>query len=1752
MNNAGSKKKGVGDEHWKIIGANINDKDNLRVMSMGAKACMKKTALVSAKEGHQGDNAKVYYMVCVDVGGESASARTQVQLVGHEKDDAVNNTVAVIGPQLVLLADQVVSSTRRRAEITEARRVEFADSKTVDQKVSAEIDEIVKALYKLGDFCTGKERTPSWLKSPFEAAVRLLEGEVFAATFEEIGVGGLGCSENVYAAGRKVLDARNYHVHDTAARHSNPTLGRAAVGRPNLQCFARNGMSAMCQQCVGSWRDRNTLTQFYCAFRYSLMQGKDPQVDLWSISESGAKQPRESKKNTQKGENAAVKEQKVIVNWPGTRRQHKATSAEANKTALKKAMLAIYYGGFFLLPHTKDFPDNFGESKGPPPEFLTRQVYEFAVKQLELEKKAREPEDLIPDNAVPQIGTGTGIGGVGNADTSVGNAGGGSGVGSGSGSGAAVPAESAEAAAPAIQKPSEVVPAEAAEAAAPAIHMPSAAVPAEAAEAAAPAACAAAAGAGGGTGRSVDQSKKFKWWTDCFDDAHLQGIWTDPQKAGCRWIPVNAGKAASGLGVAFDNLVSYQRLLTPIGSDNDEAVAADGNSEGAKITDAGRIFQNIVRLCLAWSNLDSVSVEQGCRGSSTLERSSSTVESSGSAVVDDTGESENCEYIRSHSLSPVDTTKSEEELLISPTKEALNAFRQHFVDNRSVFPLVVVLDDMYVGYEFTTLVDLPKQVFAVFSWHHYGHSIKQQPAVVFAVTLESGKISLAKEPVYFRQGHLATEWWTVVEKDDFGCISDASHDTGMFIKLVGEKGVQKILSSQAMSTEVKKADFFEEIFVGSQKSPFAFWTISTEGFGTPSTAFPLGLAPIGIAVEYAMGVGRHGGPRRLNKIIKESCVRSRWVVACFERTERLWVETAKKSNRAAKKFTMRIHDSVPALYVDLLNMKELSTISGPGPPVAVLHRWIFLIVIQVDFGTLQLKRFQIFVPSWLRDVRFDRESRFIFLVEDQDKYAVLSCVPKFVVGGREPCVSRKAPAAKRAAKRSAVFQGAHLQEFAPTLWATIVRTSSSDYVRFRVDKPPRAWLRTVSGFETVASFCCTLGMLLPFAPPDGDCLIWCVLAVVGVIPCLSFPEGLQGEEKKKLILEYIALHQAVVHRARQILVAVIFALHDKLRSKYGDEYIQDHLFSAGQQDVYILRWREVTARNGSSADPRYPGNYCSDIEIAALCFGLGVDINLLFKKHSQSANLLKDVKVRPFRRVMSKAVYVTVSNKLPMDTRISPQQHGQGSALPELNDLVEFDISAYSESYSLSKGISNTGYFTLLSLDTMTQSGGRELPAETMEEVVSKGMLEASFGQARPSGFAVFEDNHYEPMIPCAVKSTIGNHTFKSLDCISERLKDGNKCNSVLSHLMEVEFRCLLGNKEIKSLSTVYKCVDNDTIAGVCNVYKLWNQKITDDVVYSANNNVLVSGRFSKAKCLESSSNSSFPRRSVRKDRMFEGTFLEIPLDKGECGKQLDSLKDSSDSERLVCNSVVTLHCRKACMQAADKGLYAHNRVFGLMPPQSGRVHHVAAGADSVLLADCHSVLIWFWSWFTRAERLVHILCNCDEGGNGWFDFYKDVCSLFRRLRLVSKRFTVCSFPQYDLWVAACAMIPKVGQDVKAFTKGILVKRSNVEFSGRKGDDGYEMRPRDEPAPELMVFPSLKGGFGVFAAEPLRKNQMATEYAGKVLSHSEAVALRNNKDGETSHIRTVLSHKLCLDGRVQPEFGLTMSYYVHNHQVPVL
>ena len=1621
----------------------MNASSSSRTLSKVAAHGLEQTAAFSETSGkgrRQGDNSRVYYMVCVDQAGESTA---QVKLVGHEKDDQVNRSIGSIAPQLSSLADAVVEATRRRGEnITERRGPGISES----DEALADIQKIVKDLSKIKDFFPEPSEdqksgsSSSWLQSPFDAAVRLLSAHLLASTFQAVGQDGLGCEEKVYAAGKKVLDARNNHVQ-SAANHSNTELGVAKQNRPNLQCFARNGMSAMCLQCLDSWRDRNTLTSFLCAFNYSLMQGQHiSQVDIWNISEAGTKPPRKSKKKEQTGQAKAKTGQNklpgiekwMLVTWPGSKRHHKALSREANLQMLKMSLLAIYNGGFWMLPHVKEYPENFAKCQTPP-EFLTQQVFEFAVQQLDLEKQARGDFSLAT--------------GVAEAEKD-----------------------------------------------------------------------------------QVPLPKKMPWWTSAFDRAQLEAIWTDPEKAGCRWIPVSAFDAAQSLGLSFNNLVSFQQLRTP--SLEDETFDADVNSQSNNIGAAKTVFEEIVRFCFTWSKLKS---DNQATSDDTI------VGDDVAMFVEDSGVG---------SQFSVDRTTSQEELLLSPSQDALNSFRATFQENWCAHPLIVVLNNVYVGYAHahapsTTLVDLPRQVYAVFSWHDDVYSAKYQPAVVFAVTHDRSDLdgaTLATDPIFYPQGHLAKEWWTVVNKDEVGSISEASLVGGMLNKVVGETGVKKILSCDAMLTEVVKADFLERLFCDSESGPVAFWTIRTEGLAAQSNAFPRGLAPIGMAVEHAMEVGGKAGPRPLKKTAKGSCV-SRWADPFFERTERRWVNT--RQGGAGPAFRMADCDSSPALFVDLVNMEELkSTISGRGLRVSKV-RWVFIIIISVDFQTRQLKQLQVFVPSWLQDVRFDENSKFIVLVhEEKDKYSVVACVPKFGVPISDAFVSTK----KTTAKLSAVFRGGHLQKYAKTLWTRIVETSPLTHVRFRVDQPPRAWLRNVRGFQDVSNFCCSLGLLLPPTPPDGDCLIWSVFASIGAIPCLSVPEGMNEDEKAEVIKTYRTLHQAVVRRGRQMMAAVILGLHDALEPLFGKNYY-DAMFAVGDKE-YKERWVKMTARNKGDCDPRCPGNWCSDLEIAALCCAVGVNMNLLFKGHCKYVFWLKDVTVRPFRRVMSKVAYVTLSDNVfdnfPHDTCIEFQD----GALSELQGFVTVNSAAL-------HNVSNSpGYFSLVGLDVNHFTGGFELPSETLEQVVSKGLLQATFGQTQTSGFVVHEGVHYEPMMPFVSKLRPDTHTFFSLDCISQRLQNVNECSTSLSHLMEVEVRSLLDatNKHINGLSTVHSCLDNETIADVCRVYQKWNPLLNDDALYAAHKEELEASRFFKSKSLSRSSEKPVTGRLVGKVKLCEGTLLEVPLDADVCRGKL--AQSAVWSDRVFWNTVVTLYCSKARMQAADLHLHAHRLLFRITPAfaQSEHVEHVAAGPQPNI---CAVGLRLFFGWFTRAEQLAHILCNCDEQGKGWFNFYDEVSICIRLLRSASKQLAWCTYPQYDLWNAACARLPKAGQNGERslttnlpFLKGFLVTASTFETSGRAADKAHETRLRDEATPLAVVFPSLIGGWGLFACWKTLKNKLVTEYAGRVISHAEATELR--KTANASHVRTVVGQHSCLDSRIQEEIGLTMQYYVQNQQVTVL
>jgi len=1400
-----------------------------RALSVAVGDCLQQTSSFSrsSAEDRCGGDSRVYMVVCVDQAGDTDRHQAKLQVVGHENDDEVSKAVLSIAPGLTALADKVVAATRRREEFTQKK------------DGLSQIDDMIKEIENL-DLLSTEKTMSSWLKSPIDTVMRLCLGQVLAATFQEIGEEGLGCRGCVYEAGEKVLKARNKHLQSTAC-HSNTQLGRGKVERPNLQCFGRNGMAAMCQQCKEDWRDRNTLTQFYCAFVYSLMEGiMIDQVDIWSISEAGTRKPKRPVQED--------KEEKLLITWPGSQLQLKRLSREGTKRLLRQLLLAVWNGGFWFLPHNKKFPKDFGLSSTPPPEFLTQQVYEFAVKQLELEKKNFSPEGSDVGNEVTNC------------------------------SATSLFLQQLELEKNDRRPENSVVGNE---------------VP----------------------GATKNQSKQSIWWTSFYEAEHLQAIWREPKKAGCIWIPLNAFETADVLGLSFDNLVQFQRPPGALESDKNGILTAEEifnrTSIHKKLDAADLIFKKIVLSCYEWSNLErpQQTADHGSSCSSTVAMSTLAI-TSGTAISganDDMLEEaiSDVDGRCSDSGSLGDRATSPEDLNLI----ALDAFQKDFLDNPLKQPLVVVLKDVYVGYahshaQSTTRVGLPRQVFAVFSWHHGSIPEKKQPAIVFAVQTGSAAVTLEPAPLFFPQGHLSPEWWTVVNDDAGSSIAGASFGAGMFTKL-GEQGVKKILACKSWLTKVKEADVLERIFGGSSSDPFAFWTISTDGLAAESSSFPSGLERTGTAVEYAIGVGGKAAPRLFADIEKESGsgVCGRWEAPCLERTERVWIQTG---NCNVKAFQMEDPDCDSAFYVDLMNMETMKgRISEPGLPVSKLEAWVYICVIEVNFDAREWKLLHVAVPSWLRDVRFDENSKFIVLmvsaVESEDNYAVLSFVPKFGVQCGAPFLSKKGAVVNR----SAIFRGALLKICAPKLWDKI--TTTSDHVRFRVTKTARAWLRSVSGFETVEKFCHKLGWLLPVAPGDGSCWIWAFLMGVRSIPCLCIPENSDPVRAKEITDDFIKLHQAVVDRARQMTAAVILCVHDFLVAQNGSDYDLEVLFPGSQGIAFRQKWKGIVARDEKDLDARCPGNYACDIELAALSFALSVDVHLVGKQHARGCKLLKDVGVKSFRRVMSKNVYLTVHDNFLDVTSSSRQVNSK--ALIELRDFVTFNKEAYAQEEGSSR---NLGFFGLLGMDMNMSSESPELPWETMEEVVAKVMLDEAFGQARSNVFLVYQDYHYEAMIASSANPLFSEKIVTGSDGITERLTHSKKCSAALTNLIAVEMRVLVLNKQIKALSVLHRCFENDSLQSVCDSYKQWNQQLSLTALYDANKAVLRATE-SRLKTL----------------RFSDGKLLEVPFSSSNVYEMLGdcSVLNTDHCIRRVISAVVTLQCSKTLKSVSH--LVAHTLVFG-------------------------------------------------------------------------------------------------------------------------------------------------------------------------------------------------------------------------------
>jgi hypothetical protein len=113
--------------------------------------------------------------------------------------------------------------------------------------------------------------------------------------------------------------------------------------------------------------------------------------------------------------------------------------------------------------------------------------------------------------------------------------------------------------------------------------------------------------------------------------------------------------------------------------------------------------------------------------------------------------------------------------------------------------------------------------------------------------------------------------------------------------------------------------------------------------------------------------------------------------------------------------------------------------------------------------------------------------------------------------------------------------------------------------------------------------------------------------------------------------------------------------------------------------------------------------------------------------------------------------------------------------------------------------------------------------------------------------------------------------------------------------------------------------------------------------------------------------------------------------------------------------------------------------------------------------------------------------------------------------------------------------------------KATVVPASSEETVGTK-EGGTEVRVRSKVCQQLLMYISLRGGWGVYTGTDLDAKLYLTEYSGRYLDDKEVEALR--LAGKASHVRTVAAMALHIDGNPEWE-GFSKMKLAENQQASV-
>ena len=1543
---------------------------------------------------------------------------------------------------------------------------------------------------------------------------RVTLGELLCEVLLESNASQIGCSVEMFNAGRKYIAERNKIVNSRAAHSSSKgsAYGEAEGRnlRPNVTDFLRCGLTAMCKQ-ADSWRDQAAFTNFVAVFVFSIVKGVDCEcLDQLQLStselvsskikrgeivgkaktdedgaaeaethapaeeadcEARASSGQKTKGVQQRVRKAAVKKDIKEV-WPQDRRLFKDWKQPKLMKIVTDCLEIMVAGYFELLPSASY--SEFEQTKlrasniGPQESLMMCNIFKFVSQRL-----SEERED-----------------GSGSSDRAW------------------------------------------------------------------------------DAGNFWTDRKNESLVADFFSDSKPRSEWVEKQKEKCRRINVDSMRCGRALGFVTQNILHFLEKKVKVLPDKMTREGYSGDQISAAVEEATKHMDDVRRamnpivalvcsipmsgnLGNRMSQLPNVKSKRGSKkGVSRClnSRNAQTLTSSGTAGVAAVPSS-----VAGGAAEVIDDEKSrirsQAQMIVKkplslPEARECGDFSRNICGEQEAGSFVVLVGRLCCAQEISSFSENVSSatLFAVFSSEET--SLGKVPLVVFPCvgTEESDMVQYKLgAPVFFNQRRPCRESWAFVTAQAVKDHKRVNTDEGVFwfVDAVVKQQVDLVLQSDGMVAKWQECLRYERFFRMDNIGPAhnetvkeTTWMIQAGPAGARADDFKKGFMEAQMLVQLAVAVNSEEVQLGTWPVEEKSGVLR----------DRFGDSRGKNLNSVLK--SVEATEAPLSLCVELLNVPSLRTImqsdSSERPSCVSVCTVVF------DKCSRGMSDVQFYVPSWDSGFKCTVNGSFIVLILEKEdveqKCNLLTLVPR---------IEARSEAMQKQMQCRSVIQGTLLAQYVPYLWEHMTSTSVSirHFSSRKLPMAPSAFLDVFPWHVSTHYWSLEQELTSLKVPGDGDCWITSMLVSAGT---LAWSEEAEGYPTN---CGWVERNAPVINMVRRCVASVLFTIQEEYSLAYGTECdVAAFLFQdPGVQD----RWRKIQNKE-ERFNPLMPGTYGGDPETAVLAWLIQVNCNFLNSKGMSGVDLNRPL-VRALHFDRSAKPLLTLTGQMPQ-----PLPSFRGEELPELRGFVDL---------KLDKSKAAPSFYEIFAF--LFHPKHLDVPVENLSVVIAKQLLEAKFCETAEMSSVFIVHNgeadrraHFDSIMSCHEKP-LRLPPAQRLNVITHRLNVG--ATTFVGHLLEVALGIYLADEGCAPhhpLFAVHRCRDNDTVQDACNFFKTtYKIEVCADDIYSANVEALAP----TPPCTRNIA-SGHPVNLPRKynDRLKGGFNLLVPLrkDRFRCwSKETASMSSKVIQAKIkqASHTAMTMVCHQAGLVAKGTHHDARVHVFGyleLVQSHVGVVINLCAEeeAHSVKAAIAGNAMTQklneigdekcgkkalLLAYYTLQEpttaHLVDLLCVSSTEA---LPFVR----LCNSMRKVSKEFQKMTAPRHDLWLAAehaqdVEKLKKTHPELQQPIKGMVVPASERECHGMGA--ARQIRERGFRLPNLFLFLSLIAGFGVYPLEELAVGCLLTEYGGVLVSKKEAVELERR--GDSTHIRKIDRGHLALDGR--PKAPCPMTYFASNHQV---